>query len=99
MNNFAPRRGFLRSLGTAGAFLTGGAAAGAAQTSAGTGSGVPQLPPYARLQDHRTLKQSSYDRTGGNADAWPIEPGQTRDIFQSDGPGVITHIWFTISAK
>jgi hypothetical protein len=98
MNNFPPRRGFLRSLGAAGTFLSGSALKGA-QASTGTAPGTTPLPNYARLQDHRTLKQSSYDRTGGNADAWPIEPGQTRDVFQSDGPGVITHIWFTISAK
>jgi hypothetical protein len=25
----------------------------------------------------RSLKQSSFGRTGGNADAWPIAPGAT----------------------
>ena len=99
MNNSSPRRGFLRSLGAAGAFLTGGAVSGA-QPSAGTAAaGIQAIPDYARLQNHRTLKQSSYDRTGGNRDFWPIAPGQTKDVFQSDGPGIITHIWFTINAK
>lgn len=57
------------------------------------------LPPYARAQDYRSLKQSSFDRTGGNRDFWPIAPGATQTVFESDGPGVITHIWFTISAQ
>ena len=26
------------------------------------------------------------------------EPGATQEVFNSPGPGVITHIWFTISA-
>lgn len=48
---------------------------------------------------HQSLKQSSYDRTGGNSDRWPVAPGATQEVFRSDGPGVITHIWFTISAQ
>ena len=57
------------------------------------------LPAYARMPEHRTLKQSSFDRTGGNADFFQIAPGQSLDVFQSEGPGVITHIWFTINAR
>ena len=56
------------------------------------------LPEYALAQDYRSLKQSSFDRTGGNADSWPIAPGATREIFAAEGPGIITHIWCTISA-
>jgi Protein of unknown function (DUF2961) len=82
-------------------FLTGAAALAAASPLQGqsNGAGGPvQLPEYALAQNYRSLKQSSYDRTGGNADNWPIEPGATREIFAADGPGVITHIWCTISA-
>lgn len=57
------------------------------------------MPAYVRIQSYRSLKQSSYDRTGGNRDAWPIAPGQTCEVFSSDAPGVITHIWFTIAAQ
>ena len=48
---------------------------------------------------HRSLKQSSYDTTGGNSDRWPIAAGAVREVFNADGPGVITHIWFTIAAR
>ncbi len=57
------------------------------------------LPKYARAQDYRSLKQSSYDRTGGNADHFQIKGGGELELFNSAGPGVITHIWFTIAAQ
>jgi hypothetical protein len=41
---------------------------------------------------------SSYDRTGGNADARPIAPGATLTIFDEEGPSIITHLWFTIAS-
>ena len=102
MQNFsldAKRRRFLSSLGTAGAFLLGGSRSIAAQSADAASVQPAHLPTYARLQDYRTLKQSSYDRTGGNRDFWPIGPGQSRDVFQSEGPGIITHIWFTIASQ
>ena len=48
---------------------------------------------------HQSLKQSSFDRTGGNSDRWPIAPGATIEVFKADGPGIVTHIWFTIAAQ
>jgi hypothetical protein len=57
------------------------------------------LPWYARRQNYRSLKQSSYDLTGGNSDRWPIAPGQTQEVYNQKGPGVITHIWFTVAAQ
>ena len=70
-----------------------------AQTGQSSAGDYPFLPHYARAQNYRSLKQSSFDRTGGNADSWPIQPGATRELFASEGPGVITHIWFTIAAE
>lgn len=70
-------------------------AAGVAQSR----GGEFQLPSYARAQNYRSLKQSSHDRTGGNADRHQIRPGATQELFNSAGTGVITHIWFTISAQ
>jgi len=78
-----------------------GAAVGAKPLAAAVNGseGEYHLPEYACAQEYRSLKQSSYDRTGGNSDAWPIAPGATKEVFSSDGPGVITHIWFTIAAR
>src|SRR5215469_13276698 len=91
------RRGFLRRLrGFAGLPLA--AAPGAAQ-SQHHGDDHRFLSRYARAQDYKSLKQSSFDRTGGNADFWPIAAGGMQELFHSAGPGVITHIWFTIAAE
>lgn len=91
-----PRRGFLqRLIGVAG--LSAAAAPAAAQ-SRSSADGATSLPWYARQLNYKSLKQSSYDRTGGNSDRWPVAPGATQELFNSSGPGIITHIWFTIAA-
>ena len=59
----------------------------------------PALPNYARAQQYQTLKQSTYDRTGGNADFRKIASGATLEVFRATGPAVITHIWFTIASE
>jgi hypothetical protein len=41
---------------------------------------------------------SSYDKSGGNADAVGIAPGATATILDEAGPGIITHVWFTIAS-
>jgi len=41
---------------------------------------------------------SSYDRTGGNADFRTITPGDTLTVLDESGPGLITHVWFTIAS-
>jgi len=86
--------------------MMGGAAIGSAAVRGQAQSTAPQpdagqysLPDYACAQDYVSRKQSSYDRTGGNADAWPVPAGETKEVFNSAGPGVITHIWFTIGAN
>ena len=94
------RRNFLGRLA-----MLGGAAVGSAAVAA-QGQNMPRmeggqyrLPEYACAQDYVSLKQSSYDRTGGNGDSWPVPAGGTKEIFNASGPGVITHIWFTIAAE
>src|SRR5579862_4327882 len=92
----APRRNFLQRLaGLAG--VTAAAAAPAAAQAPGGGD-YRFLPSYARAQNYKSLKQSSFDRTGGNKDYWPMAPGATQEVFNASGPGVISHIWFTIAA-
>ena len=92
------RRGFLRRLLTAG----GLAGAASAQTSTRTAPAADAagafLPAYARAQSYRSLKQSSHDRTGANRDFFTIPAGKSQELFNASEPGLITHIWFTISA-
>ena len=90
------RRNFITSLPGAAALLASGQAV--AQT-ASTNITPPALPSYALLQNYKTLKQSSFDTTGGNRDFWHISPGETLQVFQATGPGIVTHIWFTINAR
>lgn len=75
------------------------AATPALQAQSGAQSDQRLLPTYARAQNHQSLKQSSFDRTGGNKDSWQIAAGGVREVFNANGPGVITHIWFTIAAR
>lgn len=91
----APRRGFLRNM----ALGAAGAAPLAAQGRGGASADLPFLPKYARRQHYKSLKQSSYDKTGGNRDYWPMTAGQTLEVFNAQGPGVVSHIWFTIAAQ
>src|SRR4030081_2565140 len=90
------RRGFLNRILAASGLPA--PAAPAAQSKSGAPADERLLPAYARAQNYRALKQSSFDRTGGNKDFWNIPPGQSLEIFKADQPGVITHIWFTIAA-
>ena len=96
-NSSNGRRGFLRR------FLAGsGLAAAAAPRGMAQGGRIGDdrlLPHYARSQEYKSLKQSSFDTSGGNRDFWPIAAGAMHEVFQASGPGVITHIWFTISAR
>ena len=48
------------------------------------------------LRDSRSARVSSWDRTGGNADARPIVPGATLRLAEIPGAGAIRHIYFTI---
>lgn len=91
-----PRRAFLRGALAAGGL--GAAQIGQAQAQSPR-SELSYLPNYARAQNYKSLKQSSFDRTGGNRDSWVIPAGATYEVFKADGPGIITHIWFTIAAR
>jgi hypothetical protein len=56
-------------------------------------SNLPQAKDYIQ---HRA---SSYDRSGGNDDFRVIAPGETLTVLDADGPGLVTHVWFTIASE
>ncbi|HEY7058525.1 MAG TPA: glycoside hydrolase family 172 protein [Vicinamibacterales bacterium] len=95
------RRGFLHGILAAGSVAAASPIRTDAQgqTSAPAAGEFSFLPLYARAQHYKSLKQSSYDKTGGNGDRWPIAAGETKEVFKATGPGVISHIWFTIAAR
>ncbi len=53
------------------------------------------MPTLARLREYRSLKISSWDRTGGNRDFVVLPKGERRTITEISGPGCIKHIWCT----
>ena len=55
-------------------------------------SNLPQAKDYVQK------RSSSYDRTGANADARLIAPGETLTVLDESGTGLITHVWFTIAS-
>ena len=93
------RRRFLQRLGTWAGISAAVPAASKAQSSQASAGEPNFLPKYALAQKYKSLKQSSYDRTGGNADRFGVKAGDTQELFNATGPGVITHIWFTIAAN
>jgi len=57
---------------------------------------LTSLPQFTDYVQHRS---SSYDRSGGNADARGIAPGETLTLLDENGPGFLTHIWVTIASE
>ena len=92
------RQGFLRRVLTATGLAAAAPQSALPQNRTNTSS-PPLLPAYARAQSYKSLKQSSYDRTGGNGDSWRIPAGGVREVFRAEGPGIVSHVWFTIAAQ
>lgn len=57
------------------------------------------MPDMTQQQTYTLHRSSSGQSTGGNADYRTLTPGQTMTILDADGPGTISHIWFTIAAN
>jgi hypothetical protein len=101
------RRKMIGTLAAAGALLGLDAATAAASTKTTAEPPAPVAPPpapdalvsMARLRDYKSRRSSSWDRTGGNADFTPVDPGASVTLLDTKGPGVITHIWFTINSN
>jgi hypothetical protein len=49
----------------------------------------------ARVRHARTARVSSWDHRGRNQDYWVVGPGETRTLADLEGPGCVTHLWFT----
>jgi len=57
------------------------------------------MDDIATLKNYQSKRISSFDRSGKNADRLVIKPGETAEIAQIKGAGIIKHIWITISCK
>ena len=58
-----------------------------------------ELFAQARLRSYKARRSSSWDRSGGNNDSVPVEPGGSATILETAGAGVVTHLWFTINSR
>jgi Protein of unknown function (DUF2961) len=94
---FSSRR---KLLGTLASGLPAAAVLGmsAPQSAAQQPNFPEQLFAQARLRSYKNQRSASWDRTGGNRDAVPVDPGQTSTILDVQGAGVVTHVWFTINS-
>ena len=63
------------------------------------GLGTGLLGSVARLRNARTLRESSWDRSGRNRDYWSVAPGEKRVLADIEGPGCVTHIWMTQNCR
>lgn len=58
--------------------------------------GMTSLGGLPRLgKGIKSRRWSSYDKTGGNADRWPITAGEMVVLGEMTGPGCVRHIWCT----
>ncbi len=67
-----------------------------------TGQQVMIERPVWQSRDYSSQRISSYDISGANDDGnWSekIQPCETRTIGEIVGPGIITHMWFTIATR
>ena len=103
-SNAPTRRKMIGTLAAAGALLGLDASAQTKKKSAEPpiSAALPPAPDalfsMARLRDYKCHRSSSWDTTGGNADFRPLDHGASITLLDVKGPGVITHIWFTINS-
>jgi Protein of unknown function (DUF2961) len=63
------------------------------------GQSAAWQPNVTRQQTYTMHRASSADATGANADFRKVDSGQTLTLLDTDGPGLISHLWFTIASK
>ncbi|HVC46685.1 MAG TPA: glycoside hydrolase family 172 protein [Terracidiphilus sp.] len=109
--NTPSRRRVLTSM-LSGSMLSAGLSAGAALglSAAPTAASAAEPDPLApvapdalfapaRLRTTKPRRSSSWDRTGGNGDSVPVDPGKSATILDVTASGVVTHLWFTINSR
>lgn len=73
--------------------------------AAASSAGVAQTqsrdwqPDVTQQQTYTAHRASSADPTGANADRRKVDPGGMITVLDTDGPGVISHLWFTIDDR
>jgi len=68
------------------------AATGFSQDRSGWLTNLPKEKDYVQK------RASSYDHSGGNFDLRRLPAGETLTLLDDSGPGIITHIWITVTS-
>ena len=79
-----------------GLFLVTSSAFAQDQSFAGLNSPLSSL---ALPHDGTPMHEGSWDRSGGNADARGVDPGQTITLLDHQGAGIIRRFWVTIAPR
>ncbi|MBI1898995.1 MAG: DUF2961 domain-containing protein [Acidobacteria bacterium] len=90
------RRSFFARLLGWGTFASAAAAQPPARTAGGNPSGLGNL---FLARSGRRRRESSWDRSGKNADRLQIAAGQTATFAELRGAGCIRHVWITIASN
>lgn len=68
--------------------------------SMGAAAQIPGwMPDPTQQQTYALHRSSSAETTGANYDFRTVNPGQTLAVLDVDGPGMISHMWFTLSDR
>ena len=62
------------------------------------GQTVGWMPDVTQQQTYTLHRSSSFDRSGRNDDFRTLQPGASETVLDVDGPGMVSHIWFTLNA-
>ena len=62
------------------------------------GQSAAWQPGLTQRQTYTLHRASSADTRGANADWRQVPPGETLTVLDTDGPGEISHLWFTIAS-
>jgi hypothetical protein len=57
------------------------------------------LANLGRLRDATRHRESSWDRSGGNADYVVVPPGGAHTMAELTGPGCVRHLWMTLNSQ
>ncbi|HEY3265571.1 MAG TPA: DUF2961 domain-containing protein [Armatimonadota bacterium] len=79
--------------------VAAGLMAGAMQAAGAAPILGSSLSDLAAPRAGRTAHEGSWDRSGGNGDLRPVDPGQTITLFDHNGAGIVRRFWVTIAPR
>lgn len=101
MQSESERRGFIRRLLGWGGGATAAALAAQPSPAQAVPSNRPNPSGLSQLYQTRTgrrRRESSWNRSGANADRYVVDPGATHTLAEIQGAGCVRHIWITINS-